>query len=116
MDQRDNRALIAKYAEGKKVLNAFSYSGGFSIYALKAGAKEVHSLDSSAKAMALVEENIQINGLEDKKHISITAEAIGYLNSDEAREAGYDIIVLDPPAFAKHRSARQSCGTSIQAA
>lgn len=106
LDQRDNRALIAKYAEGKKVLNAFSYSGGFSIYALKAGAKEVHSLDSSAKAIALVDENIKINGLEDKKHTSITAEAIGYLNSEEAQKAAYDIIVLDPPAFAKHRSAR----------
>ncbi len=106
LDQRDNRALIAKYAEGKKVLNAFSYSGGFSVYALKAGAEEVHSLDSSGKAIALVDENIKINDLEDKKHTSITAEAIGYLNSEAAAEAAYDIIVLDPPAFAKHRSAR----------
>ena len=106
LDQRENRALTAKYAKGKKVLNAFSYSGGFSIYALKAGAKMVHSLDSSAKAIKLVEENLKINNLTDKNHKSITADALDYLNSDEARDEGYDIIILDPPAFAKHRSAR----------
>ncbi len=106
LDQRDNRELLGKFAKGKRILNAFSYSGGFSVYALKAGAEEVHSLDSSQKAIDLVEENIQLNGLSTDNHKCITADALGYLHSDEAREANYDIVVLDPPAFAKHRSAR----------
>lgn len=106
LDQRENRALSAKYAKGKKVLNAFCYSGGFSIYALKAGAAMVHSLDSSAKAMQLVDENLKLNGLGEANHQSITTDALEYLNSDEAREHEYDVIILDPPAFAKHRSAR----------
>lgn len=106
LDQRDNRALLGQYAKGKKVLNAFSYSGGFSIFALKAGAEEVHSLDSSSKAIDLVNENIALNGLESAKHKCITMDALTYLASQEAEEAQYDIVVLDPPAFAKHRSAR----------
>ena len=106
LDQRENRALSAKYAKGKRVLNAFCYSGGFSIYALKAGAEMVHSLDSSAKAMQLVDENLRLNGFDGSHHESITADALDYLNSDEAREQAYDVIILDPPAFAKHRSAR----------
>lgn len=106
LDQRENRALSAKYATGKRVLNAFCYSGGFSIYALKAGAEMVHSLDSSAKAMQLVDENLKLNNLGGNHHLSITADALEYLNSDEARDQDYDVIILDPPAFAKHRSAR----------
>ncbi|NEN25347.1 class I SAM-dependent rRNA methyltransferase [Cryomorpha ignava] len=106
LDQRENRALSAKYAKGKRVLNAFCYSGGFSIYALKAGAEMVHSLDSSAKAMQLVDENLEANSLTGSHHQSITADALEYLNSDEARDQDYDVIILDPPAFAKHRSAR----------
>lgn len=106
LDQRENRALSAKYAKGKRVLNAFCYSGGFSIYALKAGAEMVHSLDSSAKAMHLVDENLKLNKLDEGRHKSITADALDYLNSDEARDQQYDVIILDPPAFAKHRSAR----------
>ncbi len=106
LDQRDNRALLGEFAKGKRILNAFSYSGGFSVYALKSGAEEVHSLDSSQKAIDLVEENIQLNGLNTENHQCITADALGYLHSDEAKEANYDIVVLDPPAFAKHRSAR----------
>ncbi len=106
LDQRENRALSGQYSKDKKVLNAFCYSGGFSIYALKAGAAMVHSLDSSAKAMALVDENLEINRLSSANHKSITADAMDYLNSDEARDEKYDVIILDPPAFAKHRSAR----------
>lgn len=106
LDQRNNRELLGHYAKDKKVLNAFSYSGGFSIFALKAGAKEVHSLDSSAKAINLVNENIVLNGLDSANHESITMDALTYLASQEAQEAEYDIVVIDPPAFAKHRSAR----------
>ena len=106
LDQRENRALSGQYSKDKKVLNAFCYSGGFSIYALKAGASMVHSLDSSAKAMRLVDENLEINNLSSPRHKSITADALEYLNSDEARDEKYDVIILDPPAFAKHRSAR----------
>lgn len=106
LDQRENRALSAKYAKDKRILNAFCYSGGFSIYALKAGAEMVHSLDSSAKAMQLVEQNLKLNGLDASNHKSITADALDYLNSDEACDQAYDVIILDPPAFAKHRSAR----------
>jgi len=102
VDQRENRLLLAKYAEGKKVLNTFCYSGGFSLLALKNGASLVHSLDSSKKAIALTEENVALNGFEDK-HASITADAMQYLKD---LPEDYDIIVLDPPAFAKHRNKR----------
>jgi len=102
IDQRENRALLAKYSKGKKVLNTFCYSGGFSLSALQEGALEVHSLDSSKKAIELTDINIDLNGFNDK-HTSIVADAMVYV-----RETGeeYDIIVLDPPAFAKHRDKR----------
>jgi 23S rRNA (cytosine1962-C5)-methyltransferase len=102
IDQRENRRLLAQYAEGKTILNAFCYSGGFSVTALKAGAEHVDSLDSSAKAIVLTEENIKLNKLE-KNHSSITADAMQHI---KALDKNYDIIVLDPPAFAKHRDAR----------
>lgn len=106
IDQRENRKLLARYAPGQKILNAFSYSGGFTIYALKAGAREVHSLDSSKSAMQLVEANLKANSLQKTNHKSITEDALAYINSGEADKEEYDIIVLDPPAFAKHKSAR----------
>jgi len=106
IDQRENRHLIARYAKGQKVLNAFSYSGGFSIYALNAGAIEVHSLDSSKSAMELVKTNLRINNLNDENHTCIVQDALAYINSSEAQEENYDIVILDPPAFAKHKSAR----------
>ncbi|MCA1763503.1 MAG: class I SAM-dependent rRNA methyltransferase [Flavobacteriales bacterium] len=106
IDQRENRRLLGSYADGKKVLNAFSYTGGFSVYAFSGGASEVHSLDSSRSALATLEQNLKINDFEKSNHKSIAADALEYLNSDEARDASYDIVVLDPPAFAKHRSAR----------
>jgi len=106
IDQRENRNLLGEYSKGKKILNAFSYSGGFTIYALRAGADEVHSLDSSASAMELVKENLDANGLGSANHKSIVEDALAYINSNQARDEAYDIVVLDPPAFAKHKSAR----------
>jgi 23S rRNA (cytosine1962-C5)-methyltransferase len=103
VDQRENRKLLAEYAHGKKVLNTFCYTGGFSVYALKAGAELVHSLDSSQKALDLTEENVALNGFDSSKHAVIKADAVDYLKN---LKEDYDIIVLDPPAFAKHLSAR----------
>ena len=102
IDQRENRALLAKYSNDKKILNTFCYSGGFSLAALKNGANEVHSLDSSKKAIELTDNNILLNDLVDK-HTSIVADAMVYI-----RETGedFDIVILDPPAFAKHRDKR----------
>lgn len=102
IDQRENRLLLAKYTKNKKVLNTFCYSGGFSIYALEAGATEVHSLDSSKKAIELVEKNVALTK-HKAKHKSIVADAVKYMNDIES---DYDVIVLDPPAFAKHKNKR----------
>jgi 23S rRNA (cytosine1962-C5)-methyltransferase len=102
IDQRENRFLLGKYSEGKKVLNTFCYSGGFSLLALKHGASLVHSLDSSKKAIVLTEENVRINGFEDR-HGSIVADTMEYMKD---LPEDYDIIILDPPAFAKHREKR----------
>ncbi|TNE56314.1 MAG: class I SAM-dependent rRNA methyltransferase [Bacteroidetes bacterium] len=102
IDQRENRALLGKYARDKKVLNCFCYTGGFSLAAIQGGATEVVSLDSSRKAIELTEENVRLNGMESK-HRSVVADAMEYM-----KELGdqYDIIILDPPAFAKHRNKR----------
>lgn len=105
IDQRDNRRLLGEYSAGKKVLNTFCYSGGFSIYALQQGATEVHSLDSSQKALDLVTRNLEINGLGDSTHTNIKADAVEHIKS---LSGDYDIIILDPPAFAKHMSARHN--------
>jgi len=102
IDQRENRTLLGRYAVGKRVLNTFCYSGGFSLAALQAGALEVHSLDSSKKAIVLTDANIELNHFESR-HKSIVADAMEYMK--DLPEA-YDIIVLDPPAFAKHREKR----------
>ncbi len=103
LDQRENRQLIADYSKGKKVLNTFCYSGGFSVYALKAGAKEVHSIDSSQKAIDLVDENIKLNKL--KKHQSFTSDTLDYLKENTV---DYDVIILDPPAYAKSKKAKHN--------
>ncbi len=102
IDQRENRSLLAHYSSGKKILNTFCYSGGFSCAALNKGAAEVHSLDSSKKAIQLTDDNIILNKFE-AKHQSIVADAMSFI-----RDLGeqFDIIVLDPPAFAKHRDKR----------
>ena len=102
IDQRENRKLLSKYATGKKVLNTFCYSGGFSLFALKAGASEVHSLDSSKKAIELTEHNIHLNKLTEN-HVSIVADAMEYMKTVDN---SFDVIILDPPAFAKHRDKR----------
>jgi 23S rRNA (cytosine1962-C5)-methyltransferase len=102
IDQRENRFLLGKYSKDKKVLNTFCYSGGFSLLALQEGAELVHSLDSSKKAIALTDANVTLNDF-DKNHKSIVADAMDYMKD---LEEDYDIIVLDPPAFAKHRDKR----------
>ncbi len=102
IDQRENRFLLGKYSQGKKVLNTFCYSGGFSLLALQEGADLVHSLDSSKKAIVLTEANVELNNF-GSKHKSIVADAMEYMKD---LEEDYDIIVLDPPAFAKHRDKR----------
>ncbi|AFC25781.1 putative SAM-dependent methyltransferase [Saprospira grandis str. Lewin] len=98
LDQRENRALLGRYAEGKTVLNAFCYSGGFSIYALKAGAKRVDSVDVSAKAIDLLNKNVEINGLEGETHRAYTQDVLKFLQQSEEK---YEVMVLDPPAYAK---------------
>ncbi|GAB3955334.1 class I SAM-dependent rRNA methyltransferase [Spirosoma harenae] len=104
LDQRDNRALLAQYAQGKKVLNAFCYSGGFSVYALKAGASLVHSVDVSQKAIDLTNRNVDANfGDHETRHEAYAEEVLHYL---KAHDHQYDVVVLDPPAFAKSLSAR----------
>ena len=110
IDQRENRKLVGRYSEGKKVLNTFCYSGGFSIYALQAGASEVHSVDSSAKAMALTERNMQLNGYENR-HQSFTSDVFSYLKEIDNT---YDVIILDPPAFAKHLNAVNQAARAYQ--
>ena len=105
IDQRENRNLLAHYSKGKKVLNVFSYTGGFSIYAMKAGATEVHSLDSSARALEICDENVLLNDLPTEGHKCLQEDAIAYLKEDLSE---YDIIVLDPPAFAKRATARHA--------
>lgn len=102
IDQRFNRDLLGKYAKDKVVLNTFCYSGGFSMSALNNGAKEVHSLDSSKKAIELTEENLALNQFK-APHQSIVANAVEYIKN---LEHDYDVIILDPPAFAKHREKR----------
>ena len=100
LDQRDNRELVGKYAAGRRVLNLFCYTGGFSIYALRGGAVSVDSVDSSAKAMAMVDRNVELNGFSGA-HRSLCCDAIDYLAGVE--EGKYDLMIVDPPAFAKHR-------------
>ncbi|MDC1221615.1 class I SAM-dependent rRNA methyltransferase [Salibacteraceae bacterium] len=104
LDQRENRFLLRNYAQDKSVLNVFSYTGGFSISALLGGAKQVLSLDSASAALDICEENARLNNLESK-HNTIKADALVYLQKMQDK---FDVIVLDPPAFAKHKSARHN--------
>ncbi len=105
VDQRENRTLLERYAAGKSVLNMFCYTGGFSVYALRGGAELVHSVDSSTKAIQLTEKNVEANFPNDKRHKSFDEDAFKYLNNLSNIEQKYDLIILDPPAFAKHREA-----------
>lgn len=103
LDQRDNRALVKKYAAGKDVLNLFCYTGGFSIYALSGGARSVTSVDSSKTAIELTDKNVAVNGYDSSLHTSHCTDAIEFMRKLKADE--YDLMIVDPPAFAKHRGA-----------
>lgn len=102
IDQRDNRSLIEKYSRGKKVLNMFCYTGGFSVYALRGGASMVHSVDSSERAIEMTNRNIALNFPDAANHEAYATDAFSYLRD---MDNSYDLIVLDPPAFAKHKDA-----------
>ncbi len=102
VDQRENRSLLERYSQGKSVLNMFCYTGGFSVYAMRGGAERVHSVDSSAKAIEITNSNVALNFPGDARHEAFCEDAFRFL---EGRTDKYDIVVLDPPAFAKHRAA-----------
>ena len=105
IDQRENRALVERYAKGKDVLNMFCYTGGFSLYALRGGAKSVDSVDVSQKAIDLVNINVAHNFPKATNHTAVAADAFEYLSAQKAQNRTFDLIILDPPAFAKHRDA-----------
>ncbi|QOI98820.1 MAG: class I SAM-dependent rRNA methyltransferase [Flammeovirgaceae bacterium] len=111
LDQRDNRSLLGSYAKNKTVLNTFCYTGGFSVYALTGGAKLVHSVDVSEKAIEATRQNIELNGFSSTEHACFTADSFEYM--ERCTEA-YDLIILDPPAFAKHRDARHQAMKGYQ--
>jgi 23S rRNA (cytosine1962-C5)-methyltransferase len=117
IDHRENRQLFSRYCEGKTVLNAFCYTGAFSVYALNAGANEVHSVDSSKRAIELTEKNVKLNFSHQSgdyisgKHKSFVADVFNFLsthNRKDLQDAFYDVILLDPPAFAKHYNLRHN--------
>lgn len=112
LDQRENRALVGSLAKGRNVLNLFCYTGGFSIYALASGAVHVDSVDSSRKAMMMVDRNVAINGFDESRHTSLCCDAIDYLR--DVPEGKYDLIIVDPPAFAKHRGALKNALRAYQ--
>ena len=99
VDQRENRALVEKYSEGRSVLNMFCYTGGFSFYAMRGGAQLVHSVDSSERAIELTRENVELNYPVDSRHEAFAMDAFKFLDTAYHK---YDLIILDPPAFAKH--------------
>jgi len=107
VDQRENRSMLEYYASGKRVLNMFCYTGGFSFYAMRGGAKLVHSVDSSAKAIELTKANVELNFPGDPRHEAFCEDAFKFLDSSVGNGSAfaYDLIILDPPAFAKHRGA-----------
>ena len=106
VDQRENRSLLEKFSKGKRVLNMFCYTGGFSFYAMRGGAELVHSVDSSAKAIELTKQNVELNFPGDSRHEAFCEDAFKYLESvGQSSALTYNLIILDPPAFAKHRGA-----------
>ena len=112
VDQRENRSLLEKFSKGKRVLNMFCYTGGFSFYAMRGGAELVHSVDSSAKAIELTKQNVELNFPNDPRHEAFCEDAFKYLEgigkptaNSQKPTASYNLIILDPPAFAKHRGA-----------
>lgn len=102
IDQRENRSLLERYAKNRSVLNMFCYTGGFSVYAMRGGVEIVHSVDSSAKAIELTNRNIELNFPDDGRHTAFCDDAFKFMDKNDGR---YDLVVLDPPAFAKHRGA-----------
>ena len=112
LDQRDNRALVGSLSRGRNVLNLFCYTGGFSIYALANGALHVDSVDSSKKAMMMVDRNVDLNGFDPSLHTSLCCDAIDYLR--DVPEGKYDLMIVDPPAFAKHRGALKNALRAYQ--
>ena len=112
LDQRENRAAVGRLAAGRNVLNLFCYTGGFSIYALSGGALHVDSVDSSRKAMDMVDRNVALNGFPEDKHTSYCADAIEFLR--DVPEGKYDLMIVDPPAFAKHRGALKNALRAYQ--
>lgn len=100
IDQRENRSLLEQYAQGKNVLNMFCYTGGFSFYAMRGGAKLVHSVDASARAIELTNQNVELNFPNDSRHEAFVEDAFKFLEQSYNK---YDLIILDPPAFAKHQ-------------
>lgn len=112
LDQRENRALVERYASGRNVLNLFCYTGGFSVYALGGGAVHVDSVDSSARAISLVDRNVALNGFDASQHASHCADAMEFLAA--AEDGRYDLIIVDPPAFAKHRGALRNALRAYQ--
>ena len=111
LDQRDNRKLLGSFVEGKNVLNTFCYSGGFSVYALAANASLVHSVDASDKAIELTRKNITLNGFDPTLHACYTDDVFDFMKEKQDK---YDVIILDPPAFAKHRDARHQAVKGYQ--
>lgn len=111
VDQRENRSLLEQYAKGKRVLNMFCYTGGFSFYAMRGGAELVHSVDSSEKAIALTRQNVELNFPDDSRHEAFCEDAFKFLEgigkprANSQEPTAYNLIILDPPAFAKHRGA-----------
>ena len=112
LDQRENRALVGRYSKGRNVLNMFCYTGGFSIYALAGGAEHVDSVDCSKKAMMMVDKNVELNGFAADRHTSICADAVEWVKS--VPEGKYDLMIVDPPAFAKHRGALKNALRAYQ--
>ena len=112
LDQRENRAAVGRLSEGRRVLNLFCYTGGFSIYALSGGAVHVDSVDSSRRAMDMVDRNVALNGFAPGQHISHCCDAIDFVK--QVPEGAYDLIIVDPPAFAKHRGALKNALRAYQ--
>ena len=112
LDQRENRSRVGRLAKGRSVLNMFCYTGGFSIYALSGGALHVDSVDSSRKAMDMVDRNVALNGFTPDRHTSYCADAIEFLR--DVPEGKYDLMIVDPPAFAKHRGALKNALRAYQ--
>lgn len=111
LDQRENRKLLGTFSQGREVLNTFCYTGGFSVYALQGGASLVHSIDASEKAVALAKSNLGLNGFDADKHLCVTGDTFDFLRDKKDR---YDLIILDPPAFAKHKDARHQAMKGYQ--